>query len=546
MSWLDLAPDDSEMVARVRSHDWASTPLGPPEQWSTALRTAVGICLSSRFPMLVVWGPELIKIYNDGYRVLLGADKHPRALGAPAREVWGEIWDVIGPMFAAVVGTGQPTWDEDQRLVFERNGFSEEGYFTYGYSALLDDDGSIGGVLDVVTETTDVVRGRRRMACLAALGAALSEGADLTELCVRATATLADDPSDVVAADLYLWVDGEAVPVSSTRRGEGPSLDPDDLRRVAEDRTLHVIGRTRAEGGAPGPAGHVVAPLGVDGAAADGLLVVTLGQQLPFDEAYESFVRLVAQAIGAALDRAYQQAVEVGTYRRISDTLQAAMLKPASDLPTVAARYLAAEGNLAVGGDWYDVIDLGHERRALVVGDCVGHGLDAAAAMSQLRSAARAMLLGGRSPAQTLDGLDRFAESVDHAFCATVAIAVVARGSRSMTYARAGHLPPLLVAADRSRRLDGSAGPPLGALPGIQRVDEEVALAGDELILLFSDGLVERRGEVIDVGLDRLAKVAQAAYGSSVQEIADLLLVELLADGAEDDVVLVVKQLSPA
>jgi serine phosphatase RsbU (regulator of sigma subunit) len=115
-----------------------------------------------------------------------------------------------------------------------------------------------------------------------------------------------------------------------------------------------------------------------------------------------------------------------------------------------------------------------------------------------------------------------------------------------MTYARAGHLPPLLVAADRSRRLDGSAGPPLGALPGIQRVDEEVALGGDELILLFSDGLVERRGEVIDVGLDRLAKVAQAAYGSSVQEIADLLLVELLADGAEDDVVLVVKQLSPA
>jgi serine phosphatase RsbU (regulator of sigma subunit) len=253
--------------------------------------------------------------------------------------------------------------------------------------------------------------------------------------------------------------------------------------------------------------------------------------------------------IGAALDRSYQQAVEVGTYRRISDTLQAAMLKPASDLPTVAARYMPAEGNLSVGGDWYDVIDLGADRRALVVGDCVGHGLEAAAAMSQLRSAARAMLLDSRGPGDTLDGLDLFARSVDGAFCATVAIAVIARGSRSLTYARAGHLPPLVVGPDGYRRLDGATGPPLGTISGTVHAEAVEQLGGDEVLLLFSDGLVERRGEVIDDGLARLGAAAEGAYGASVQELADHLLGELLGDGHEDDVVLVVKQLpslSPA
>jgi hypothetical protein len=542
--WVQAIPTESEMAGLVRSHDWAATPLGPPQHWPGPLRTAVRMVLTSNFPMLVVWGPELIKIYNDGYRVLLGADKHPRALGAPAREVWGEIWEIIEPMFERVMTTGEATWDEDQLLVLERNGFAEECYFTYGYSPLFDDDGRIGGVLDVVTETSDVVLARRRMELLAALGGALSEGADLTELCVRATTALGGSAADVAAADLYLWADGEPVLVSSARRVEGVDLEAIDLAAVAEERAALVIGRTLGSDGCPGPATHVISPLGGHGGAADGLLVMALNPRLPFDDAYEGFASLVAQSIGAALERAYRQAVEIGAYRRISDTLQAAMLKPASDLPTVAARYLPAEGNLAVGGDWYDVIDVGGDRRALVVGDCVGHGLDAAGAMSQLRSAARAMLLEGRGPAETLDGLDLFAQSVDHAFCATVAVAVVERGSRSLTYARAGHLPPLVVDAEGATRLDGSSGPPLGAVPGTVHEDVQVALRGDELILLFSDGLVERRGEVIDVGLDRLAKSAMAAYGSSVQGVADQVLEDLLSNGSEDDVVLVVKQLS--
>ena len=110
--------------------------------------------------MLVVWGPELIKIYNDRYREMLGADKHPEALGRPVREVWPEIWDEIGPMFEQVIDTQVPTFDHHGRLVIERNGFPEEAFFTWSYSPLYDDDGSVGGVLDVVVETTDQVDGR--------------------------------------------------------------------------------------------------------------------------------------------------------------------------------------------------------------------------------------------------------------------------------------------------------------------------------------------------------------------------------------------------
>src|SRR5690606_34542236 len=104
------------------------------------------------------------------------------------------------------------------------------------------------------------------------------------------------------------------------------------------------------------------------------VLVATLSPRRPFDAEYRSFIDLVAATIGAALDSAYRRSVAVDEYRAISETLQQAMLRPSSDLPTVAARYLPAVGGLSVGGDWYDVIDIDDHRRAIVVGDCVGHG----------------------------------------------------------------------------------------------------------------------------------------------------------------------------
>ena len=110
-------------------------------------------------------------IYNDAYRPMLGQSKHPRALGAPGREIWTEIWDVIGPMLEQVMAGGGATWSADQLLVLDRNGYPEECYFTFSYSPITDESGGVGGVFCAVTETTERVVGERRLATLAEMAA---------------------------------------------------------------------------------------------------------------------------------------------------------------------------------------------------------------------------------------------------------------------------------------------------------------------------------------------------------------------------------------
>ena len=121
---------DGEMFGRIRNFDWRKTPLGSFDQWTQGLRTAVSLCLNSRFPMVLWWGEDLVKIYNDAYSVMLGA-KHPDALGKTAKEVWPEIWHIIGPMLESVFRTGKATWSDNQLLLLRRNGFPEECYFTF-------------------------------------------------------------------------------------------------------------------------------------------------------------------------------------------------------------------------------------------------------------------------------------------------------------------------------------------------------------------------------------------------------------------------------
>ena len=150
----------------MRSIDWARTPLGPIERWPQSLRTSVSICLSSRFPILVWWGPELVMLYNDAYCPILGATKHPQAMGRGGREVWPETWPILGPMLEGVLTKGEATWSDDQLLLLDRNGFLEEGYFTFSYSPIRDESGRVGGVFCAVTETTWRVLGERRLQTL--------------------------------------------------------------------------------------------------------------------------------------------------------------------------------------------------------------------------------------------------------------------------------------------------------------------------------------------------------------------------------------------
>lgn len=536
--WLRAFVGTSDMGTMVAEYDWSATPLGPPAEWSAELRAVVRMCLSTRFPVLVVVGPEMIKIYNDGYRTMLGSEKHPRALGAPAKEIWSEIWDVVGPLFDRVYETGEATWSEDQLLVIERNGYPEDCYFTFSYSPVIDDDGTVTGVVDIATETTEAVTTHERLSCLADLTSTLVEADSVTDVCLQATRVLSRWPAAVRAVDVHLGVDGRLILVASNRRRNHTEIDP----AVGDGRS--VLDALAEQGPVDRPVDEVVVPLGGSPDGAVGAMALALNPQRPFDAGYFEFVALIARAVGAALDRAYRHALEVDEYRHIGETLQRAMLQPASDFTTVTARYLPATGNLAVGGDWYDVIELSGERRAIVVGDCVGHGLDAAAAMSQLRSAARAMLLQGSGPAATLNGLDLFARSIDDAFCTTAVCMVVDRAEHTITYARAGHPYPLVSTAEGPEWLDGGAGPPLGFLPSPQHTSTVYHYTPGDVLVVCSDGLIERRGEDIDAGFERLARHVARFQEQTVQDIADELIAELLPETPADDVVLVVKRLT--
>src|SRR5690348_4614350 len=167
----------SEMARAMAAKDWSATAVGSPEHWPAALRTAVEICLSSRFPICMTWGPDYTTFYNDAYLPIIGALRHPRYLGGSFKECWSEIWDVIGPMIDGVLATGQATYSEDLLLLIARSGHLEEAYFTFSYSPIRD-GGAVRGMFCAVSETTERVLGERRLLALRELAATTLDARD--------------------------------------------------------------------------------------------------------------------------------------------------------------------------------------------------------------------------------------------------------------------------------------------------------------------------------------------------------------------------------
>jgi two-component sensor histidine kinase len=146
--------DGGEMGGLIRAYPWEATPLGAPETWPQSLRTVVRLVLSSRHPMFIWWGPELIQIYNDAYRETMGPERHPSALGQGGRECWAEIWPIIGPQIDLVMRGQGSTWHEEQLVPVTRHGRRQDVWWTYGYSP-IDDGARIGGVLVVCKDVTE-------------------------------------------------------------------------------------------------------------------------------------------------------------------------------------------------------------------------------------------------------------------------------------------------------------------------------------------------------------------------------------------------------
>ncbi|MFI7407429.1 PP2C family protein-serine/threonine phosphatase [Streptomyces sp. NPDC049627] len=235
--------------------------------------------------------------------------------------------------------------------------------------------------------------------------------------------------------------------------------------------------------------------------------------------------------------------------RQVAVALQEAMLS-APDLDrhadNIAVRYLPATTSLNVCGDWYDVVDLPPDRYAAAVGDVVGHGLHAAAVMGMLRSALSAVIRAIPSPAQALEVLGLYARSVDGATAATAVKVLIDTRSRLIIYSNAGHPPPVLLRSDGTcELLDQATDPPLGARPHhVPRPQAGLPYAQGDTLVLYTDGLIERRDEDIDASLARLTTALAQDHTLAPGKLADSLLARLgVAAGAADDIALVVIRL---
>ncbi len=298
------------MAGRMRELDWSRTPLGPVERWPQSLRTTVSLCLASRFPILLWWGPELVNIYNDGMALILGG-KHPRGLGLPGRDVWPEIWDLVGPMLDGVVSRGEATWSEDQLLLLDRNGFPEECYFTFAYSPIRDESGGVGGVFTPGFETTDRVIGERRLALYGRLAAISGEANSAETACQLAAVALTGDQEDMPFALVYLLDQegGSARLAAATTAMDGPGVLElpagcvlREALSSATPRRLADIAEVTERSLPRDPRPALVVPIQKPGqSAAYGFMVAGFSARLAIDDVYLAFFSLVANHIGEAI-----------------------------------------------------------------------------------------------------------------------------------------------------------------------------------------------------------------------------------------------------
>ncbi|HTY70136.1 MAG TPA: ATP-binding protein [Alphaproteobacteria bacterium] len=317
-----------EMGELMRAHDWSRSPLGSPDTWPDALKMAVSICLNSRFPMVLWWGPEFVMLYNDAWRPVLGTTKHPSGLGRPGVESWPEIWHIIGRQMTEVLA-GEASWSEDLLLPVDRFGYLEEAYFTYSYSPIKHADGRIGGVFSAVTETTGRVLGERRLRILRELAEATAETKSVDATCEVFARVLGAENPDIPFALLYL---GETEPgtarlVASAGVGARSAIAPERVSRAGDpwgvvsvlDTGTAVVHEGLVArfgyvpgGGWPEPTNSaIVLPVSKSGqmAGTTGVLVAGINPRRRLDDEYRGFFDLVAGQLATAIAnaRAYEE-----------------------------------------------------------------------------------------------------------------------------------------------------------------------------------------------------------------------------------------------
>jgi PAS domain S-box-containing protein len=304
-----------ELGALMRSTDWSGTSLGDPGRWPRSLKTVVRIMLTSRQPIWIGWGPELLYLYNDPYKSIIGG-KHPRALGQPTSVVWREIWADIQPLLASAM-SGDGTFAESQLLIMERNGYPEETYYTFSYSPIPGDDGQPAGIICANSDETRRVIGERQLALLRDMAAGTRDAESVEQAVKLSTAAMQGNPRDITFALVLLRPRGEA-PLKLSGLCDTCSvggfteafLQPERLRQASQvlasgqTTVIDLPQDTDWPGGAwPVPSTKaMLLPLPASSdVGQEGVLVVGLNPYRLADEAYSDFLGLVAKQVGSAI-----------------------------------------------------------------------------------------------------------------------------------------------------------------------------------------------------------------------------------------------------
>ncbi|OBG01098.1 stage II sporulation protein E [Mycobacterium sp. 852014-52450_SCH5900713] len=346
---------------------------------------------------------------------------------------------------------------------------------------------------------------------------------------------------DVKRVVAIFWPNGDGEPTvqvaGETSKTSWRSLDP-WLRHTFEDarHQLPLTAKTVERPDNPGKAHGLVAVL-----SGAGDLALWLELRTPRWISAED--RLLVTVLIGHLSLAMQHVRQFESARETSLTLQRALLPTMQPPPGFAVRYEPAVPPLEIGGDWYDVLPIGDHRIGIVVGDCVGRGLPAAAVMGQLRSSARALLINGAEPALLLEQLDSAASLIPNAYCTTVFLAILDTESGVLQYSNAGHMPAVLVGSEprTTSMLTDASSVPLAVRRPEPRPQTSRVLPPGSTLILFTDGLVERKHESIDDGIDRAAAVLAKTTTLPLDSVADAVLRELApAAGYDDDVAMVI------
>jgi signal transduction histidine kinase len=313
-----------EMGNRIRRYDWSKTSLGPIEQWSQAFKTALRLCMASRLPAGIYWGPEHIFLYNDAHCANLG-HKHPHALGQPAAIVWPEVYGTIEPLMQKCLLEGKTGGADELPLLLSRPGFMQEVYFSFSYEPLINEHGRIEAVYAIIVDASKRVIAERRLRTLQTLGASDRHPKCPAEALTAAARIIERNAYDVPFAAFYLWSSGwdeaslyavsnieAATPTSPATIRTSDESQVAELARLAGNGLLEVRECTTAVE-LPGGAGWgsppvrlavLPIPSGATGAPG-GFCIVGLNPHAPYDSKYLDFLQMLAGHLGDSLAAAH-------------------------------------------------------------------------------------------------------------------------------------------------------------------------------------------------------------------------------------------------